>query len=109
MKEQTIIRAFEMHDRAINAMRAEFKAMRKVLDKTYVQSLTHVMMWDVLFGLLEAKGLFTREQFDAALKELSDKTKAAMEADQKQKAEEAEPAAGKVTVLSQEPAIPVIK
>ena len=61
MREQTLINAMSMHDRAINSLRAEFKAMQKVLDKTYVQSLTHVMMWDVLFGILEAKGLFTRE------------------------------------------------
>ncbi len=109
MREDTLIRALEMHDRAINGLRAEFKAMQKVLDKTYVQNMTHVMMWDVLFELLQGKGVFTREQFDAALKELSDKTKAAMEAEQKKKAEEAELAKGKVTVLSDQPAIPVVK
>jgi hypothetical protein len=109
MREDTLIRALEMHDKAINGLRSEFRAMQKVLDKTYMQSLTHVMMWDVLFELLQGKEIFTREQFDAALKELSDKTKAAMEAEQKKEAEAAELAKGKVTVLSEEPAIPVIK
>lgn len=106
MREATQIRAFEMHDRAINGLRLEFQAMRKVVDKTYVQNLTHVMMWDVLFGLLESKGIFTKSQFDAALQELHEKTKVAMEEEQKKKAEEPKPS---VTVLSQEPAIPVIK
>lgn len=105
MREQVLINAMAMHDKAINSLRAEFRAMQKVLDKTYVQSLTHVMMWDVLFQILEGKGVFTREQFDAALKELSDKTRAAMEADQKNKAD----SSSKVTVVSDVPAIPVIK
>ncbi len=108
MREITLIKALEMHDRAINGLNAEFKAMQKVLDKTYVQSLTHVMMWDVLFDLLQAKGIFTRDQFDAALKELLDKTKAAMEVEQKKKAEAAE-SSSKVTVVSDVPAIPVNK
>ena len=108
MREIKLIQALEMHDRAINNLRAEFRTMQKVLDKTYVQSLTHVMMWDVLFGILESKGIFTKLQFDEALKELSDKAKAAMEAEQKKRAEEVELAKGKVTVLSQEPAIPLI-
>ena len=94
---------------AINHLDAEFKVMQKVLDRTYVQCLTHVMMWDVLFSLLQEKGIFTKDQFDAALKELSEKTKAAMEADQKKQAEAKEMAAGKVTVLSDVPAIPVEK
>lgn len=108
--------AFVHTDNAINTLRQEFrglqnefKAMQKVLDKAYVQSLTHVMMWDCLMTLLENKGVVTKIQFDEALKELSEKTCAAMEADQKKAAEEADLAKGKVTVLSDQPAIPVVK
>lgn len=86
-----------------------FAKIEKVVDRAYLNSLTHVMMWDVLIGLLEAKGIITKLQFDEALKELSDKTKAAMEADQKKKAEAAELAKGKTTVLSEVPAIPVVR
>lgn len=86
-----------------------FAKIEKVVDKAYLNSLTHVMMWDVLIGLLEAKGIITKLQFDEALKELSDKTMAAMEADQERKAEAAELAKGKTTVLSDQPAIPVVR
>ena len=110
MREQVLINAMAMHDRAINSLRAEFRAMQKVLDKTYVQSLTHVMMWDVLMGLLEEKGVITKMQFDAALKDLSDKTKAAMAEDEKKKADAAAAeSSSKVTVVSDVPAIPVVK
>ncbi len=109
MRDQTLIKALEMHDRGINGLCSEFQAMQKVLDKTYVQSLTHVMMWDVLFTLLQEKGIFTKDQFDAALKELSEKTKAARATDQKKKAEADELAKGKITVVSDQPAIPVVK
>lgn len=86
-----------------------FAKLERIVDKTYMQSLTHVMMWDVLMGLLAERGIITKEQFDAALKALSDKTKAAMEADQKKRADAEELAKGKTTVLSDVPAIPVIK
>lgn len=96
MKEMTLIRALEMHDKAINGLRTEFKAMQRVLDKTYVQSLTHVMMWDCLLMLLHQNKLISRDGFDNALKELSDKTLVAMEAEQAKRSAEppAVPVAG---------------
>jgi hypothetical protein len=85
-----------------------FAKLEKVVDKAYLNSLTHVMMWDVLLGLLDKKGIISKAEFDATLKELSDKTKAAMEADQKRQAEASE-SSSKVTVESDVPAIPVVK
>ncbi len=78
-----------------------FSKLEKMIDRIYLRSLTHEMMWDVLMGLLEERKIITRTQFDEALKELSQKTKAAMDAEAKKKAE------GKITVLSETPAIPV--
>jgi len=106
MRDAQIIRGFQEHDNVINQMHRRMKEVERGADKVYLQNLTHVMMWDVLMGLLEQRGIITKIQFDEALKELSDKTKAAMEAEQQKKAEDEKP---KVTVLSQEPAIPVIK
>ena len=83
-----------------------FSKLEKSIDKIYVRSLTHIMMWDVLLGLLDKQGIITKMQFDEAMKELSERTQAAMEAEQKKKAEAATP---KVTVLSDVPAIPIIK
>lgn len=106
MRDAQIIRGFTEHDNVINQLHRRLKEFEKGTDKIYMQSLTHVMMWDVLMDLLEKRGIVTKIQFDEALKELSEKTKAAMEADEKRKAEEAKP---KVTVLSDVPAIPVVK
>lgn len=110
MNDAKLINAFENHSRAINRLSVELTASRKIVDRTWMQSLTHVMMWDVLMGLLEQRGIVTKIQFNEALKELSEKTKAAMEAEQKA-AEEKKKAetVGKVTVLSDQPAIPVVK
>lgn len=85
-----------------------FAKLEKIVDKAYLNSLTHVMMWDVLLGLLDQKGIVTKIEFDTALKDLSDKTKASMEADQKKKAAAVE-SSSKVTVVSDVPAIPVVK
>ena len=101
--------AFKEHDRAINSMHHRFKEVERGADKVYLQNLTHVMMWDVLMGLLEKRGIITKNQFDEALKELSDKTQAAMAEEQKKRAEAEELAKGKVTVTSDVPAIPVVK
>jgi hypothetical protein len=110
MREQTLIKAMEMHDSHINALNAEFKAMQKVLDKTYVQSLTHVMMWDCLMTLLDKYGMITRDQFETALTELSKKTQAAMEEEQKKKVVAGGiPREGRVTVPYDQREIPVIK
>lgn len=109
MLDQKIILGFQHHDQAINKLRAELRATQKTVDRAYSYSLTHVMMWDCLMELLNRKGVVTKIEFDEALKALSDKTKAAMEADQKKQTEEAELAKGKVTVVSDVPAIPVIK
>lgn len=106
---EAIQQGFVMTDKAINATRADFQSLQKGVDRIYLRSLTHEMMWDVLMGLLIEKGLFTKEQFDQALKDLGEKTKAAMEAAEKKKKEAEELAAGKVTVLSDVPAIPVVK
>lgn len=103
MREQTLIHSFSIHDAAINNLRNELRAMQKTIDRGYHYNLTHVMMWDVLMELLDKKGIVTKMQFDEALKALSEKTKAAMEAEQKKQAET------KVTVLSDVPAIPVVK
>ena len=97
--------AFKTHDDAINTMHRRFKEVEKGADKVYLQNLTHVMMWDVLIGLLAEKGIITKEQFDKALTDLHDKTKAAMEAEQAKKI----PPEGQTTVLSETPAIPVLK
>lgn len=87
-----------------------FAKLEKVIDKAYLNSLTHVMMWDTLLGLLDKKGIVTKLEFDLALKELSDKTKAAMEVDQKKQATAAAAeSSSKVTVVSDVPAIPVVK
>lgn len=103
MRETTLIKALDMHDSHINALRAEFRAMQKALDKSYAISLTHVMMWDCLMELLEGKNVFTKTQFDEALHALGERTKAAMEAEAAKKAQ------AQVTVVSDEPAIPVVK
>ena len=116
MLDGTIIRGFENHDRAINALNQRFNELQKGYDKVYMQNLTHVMMWDALIGLLESKGSITSKEFDRALQALHEKTKAAMVVEQakaaQEKAEEGYtkiPVEGKTTVLSDQPAIPVIK
>jgi hypothetical protein len=108
MRDQQIIRGFEHHDRHINGLRAELKHLAKEFDKVYLSDLTHRMMWDVLMGLLEKKGLVTKLEFDEAMKTLSEATQKAMEAENKAKADAEELAKGKVTVLSDKPAIPVV-
>ncbi len=108
MRDSQIIRGFAEHDGVINQLHRRLKEMEKGTDRIYVRSLTHEMMWDVLMSLLESKGMITKAQFDTALRELSDKTKAAMEAEQKKK-EEADAAGPKITVLSDVPAIPIVK
>ena len=108
MNDAKLIPILGNHTNTINRLAAEFNAMRKVVDKTYMQSLTHVMMWDVLMGLLEQKGLITKIQFDEALKELSEKTRLAMEEAQKADLEKKKAEEGKVTILSDQPAIPVV-
>lgn len=80
----------------------------RAADKAYLDSLTWQMMWDCLMALLEKKGLLTKEEFNQELTALRDATQKAMEADAKAKAESAELAKGKVTVVSDQPVIQVV-
>ncbi len=101
MRDFQIIRGFQEHDNVINQLHRRLKEVEKGGDRIYLRSLTHEMMWDCLMSILTGKGLFTKEQFDAALKELADKTQAAMNEEAKKNAEP------KVTVVSDVPEIPV--
>lgn len=109
MRDGNIIRGFQEHDRVINILNQRFNELQKASNKVYLQNLTHVMMWDVLIGLLAERGIITKEQFDQALNALHEKTKVAFEAEQKAAAEKKKmETEGKTTVLSETPAIPVV-
>ena len=107
MREEVLIRALASHDQAINKLSQAAHAVDKNIDRMYVCSLTHEMMWDVLMTLLTDKHLFTREQFDTALKERYQRAKEAKEAAEKAKAEEI-PAGGRITVLSDKPEVEIV-
>jgi|HubBroStandDraft_3_1064219.scaffolds.fasta_scaffold230893_3 hypothetical protein len=85
--------------------------IEKEADRIYLENLTWHMMWDCLMNLLSQKGVLTKDEFDAGLAALQEATKVAMEAEAKKRAEEEAaklPPEGKVTVLSDVPAIPVV-
>jgi hypothetical protein len=116
MNREQIGRAFRNYDQAFNGIQGQQMNMMKTLnvlaknnDRMYYRSLTHEMMWDVLIGLLSEKGMITKEQFDKALNELSERTKAAMEAEAKKAAEAEEASKVNITPVSDIPAIPVTK
>lgn len=109
MRDGPIVRGFENHDQAINSLRAYVRALEKIIDKNHHISLTNVMVLDTLLGILYAKGTMTREEFDGALKKLSDETQAAMDKEAKDKEAAGKMEGGTVKVLSQDPAIPVVK
>ena len=110
MRDQNVLRGFQEHDRVINILHNRVQNLEKVCDKLYLNFLTQQMMWDCLMGLLVKKAVFSAGEFDAEMKALQEATQKAMEADAKKKAEEKEMSTvGKVTVLSDVPAIPVVK
>lgn len=106
MRDQNILRGFQEHDRAINDLHKRFKRIEKSYDDLYLNFLTQQMMWDCLMGLLVKKGVFSTGEFDAEMKALQEATQKAMEADAEKKKMETE---GKTTVLSDVPAIPIVK
>lgn len=107
MRDQQIINGFTEHDRVINLLHKRLGNLEKAYDKLYLNQLTQQMMWDCLMGILSKKGIVTQPEFDAGLEALKVATQAAMEADAKKKAEAEDLSRGKITVLSQTPAIPV--
>lgn len=109
MNREQIHRAFTNYDQAFNGIQRQVSSVMKTLDKMYLDDLTSRMMWDCLMGLLVKKGVLTQGEFETELGALAEATRVAMEADAKKKAEADELAKGKVTVLSETPAIPVIK
>lgn len=101
---------FKNLDEHAGAQLRKMMELGKICDRLYLENLTWHMMWDCLMGLLQKKGILTQAEFDAELKALQEATRAAMEAEAKKKAEAEEAATkGKVTVLSETPAIPVLK
>ena len=107
MREKVLIRALALHDQAINKLGQAAHAVDKNIDRMYVHSLTHEMMWDVLMTLLTDKHIFTRQQFDDALKDAYQRAKKAQEAAEKAKAEEI-PAGGRITVISDKPEVEIV-
>jgi hypothetical protein len=109
MRDGNIIRGFGEHDKAINTLHTRLQGLEKAYDKLYLNFLIQQMMWDCLMGLLVKKAVFSEGEFDAEMKALQEATQKAMEADAKKRAEAKELLQGKVTVLSETPAIPVVK
>lgn len=108
MREQQIILAFAQHDKALNDLNAKLHAVQKGADRAYHFALTHVMMWDALMTLLNQKGMVTKIEFEETLKELSEKTRLAMEAEEKKKANGKTVMPDPVIVTGDKPVIPVL-
>lgn len=87
--------------------------LQATVDELYLNAMTRDRMWTALMEMLFRKGVFTKEEYDAEL-ELLNKAieKAAKEEADRQAAAAAEKEKereAKVTVLSDTPAIPVVK
>ncbi len=105
MRDDSVIRGFREHDRVINILHRRLGVIEHSTDSNSQQTLSTIMMVDVLISLLIEKGMITKDQFDTALKELSERTRKAYEEEQKKKADDAK---AKVTVLSDKPEIEVV-
>ena len=108
MNREQMHRAFQNYDEAFAGTQRQIMSVMKTLDKMYLDDLTSRMMWDCLMGLLVKKGILTQGEFEKELGDLAEATRKSMQEAERVKAEAKELAKGKVTVLSQEPAIPVI-
>lgn len=110
MRDEKIYLGFQEHDRAINDIDRRLKVAVKALDNLYLNFLTQQMMWDCLMGLLTKKNVLTQNEFTEELESLKIATQKAMEEDAKKKEEQRKmETEGKVTVLTGEPSLPVVK
>lgn len=91
--------------------------MEKTVDEMYLNAMTRDRMWTCLMELVYRKGIFTKTEFDDEINLLNQAIEKAVEAEKAKKAQaevDASLAASadsssKVTVVSDVPAIPVIK